>query len=209
MITEALQHGGSTQATEIVDETQEGQNVIPAAAEELTVTTEKDESVEEKVELDTTPGVHKRTRQSSLHISFPAPGSSQAQKDVRGKRKQQIVDVTGAQGHVSEPAVKPKAKEKSQKSTSGKTRGTQRQTGADVSGAQTVKSVLGGKEIEKIIVSVTQNLDTSRLPPPVPEGERLSHLCYCEWCNFSTANKKYFKKHNTRMCLALTVVEHL
>ena len=43
-----------------------------------------------------------------------------------------------------------------------------------------VKSVSGGNEIEKIIVSVPQNLDTSKLPPPVPEGERLGNMSYCE-----------------------------
>ena len=57
-----------------------------------------------------------------------------------------------------------------------------------------------GREIEKIIVFVTQNVDTSEVEPPVPEGERESHILYCDHCNFCTPDKRYFKKHNTRQC---------
>ena len=71
------------------------------------------------------------------------------------------------------------------------------------------KKASTGREIENIIVFVTQNVDTSEVEPPVPEGERESHLLYCDHCSFCTADKKYLKKHNTWQCPFLTVVERL
>ena len=50
---------------------------------------------------------------------------------------------------------------------------------------------------------------TSEVEPPVLEGERESHILYCDRCSFCTPDKRYFKKHNTRQCPLLTVVEHL
>ena len=129
---------------------------------------------------DTTPKVHRSTRQSSLRVFFPSSSSSEGQRDLKVKTKQQKDDVAGAQSHIAEPVIKPKHKGNTEKFTSGKTRGTHNRSGPDVSGAQDVKSVSGENEIEKIIVSVPQNLDTSKLPPPVPEGERLGNMSYCE-----------------------------
>ena len=71
------------------------------------------------------------------------------------------------------------------------------------------KKASSGREIEKIIVFVTQNVDTSEVEPPVPEGERESHLLYCDRCSFCTADKRYLKKCNTLQCPFLTVVECL
>ena len=66
-----------------------------------------------------------------------------------------------------------------------------------------------GREFEMIIVFVTQNVDTSEVEPPVPEGERESHILYCDCCSFCTLDKSYLKKYNTRKCPLLTVVECL
>ena len=63
--------------------------------------------------------------------------------------------------------------------------------------------------MHRIIVSIPQNLDTSEVLPLIPEGERQSHLLYCEWCSFTTADKRYFRIHNSRQCLMLTIVEQL
>ena len=208
-ITEAQQRAGLLKGSEIIDVTGSAEVSIPTAAQEIIIDAGEDDNGEEKVKHDTTPKVHRSTRQSSLRVFFPSSGSSEGQRDVKVKTKQQKDDVAGAQSHIAEPVIKPKRKGNTEKSTSGKTRGTQNQSGPDVSGAQDDKSVSGGNEIEKIIVSVPQNLDTSKLAPPVPEGERLGNMSYCERCSFSTANKKYMRKHNTRICQALTVVERL
>ena len=61
----------------------------------------------------------------------------------------------------------------------------------------------------KYIVSVTQNKDTSKELPLVPEGERETRLLYCEQCNFSTTSATYMRVHNTRQCPFLTVVERI
>ena len=60
------------------------------------------------------------------------------------------------------------------------------------------KKASTGREIEKIIVFVTQNVHTSEVKPPVPEGERESRILHCDRCSFCTPDKMYFKKHNTR-----------
>ena len=50
-------------------------------------------------------------------------------------------------------------------------------------------------------------MDTSEVQPPLPEGERESHILYCDHCSCCTLDKRYFKKHNTWQCPLLTVVE--
>ena len=112
------------------------------------------------------------------------------QKSTKGKQSklkgaETPADVTGTESRITLNTRKSKAKPKEQKPSTAE------------------------QEIEIIIVSIPQNLDTSDVLPPTPEGERLDHLLYCERCNFSTPDKRYFKKHNTWQCEMLTVVEWL
>ena len=91
------------------------------------------------------------------------------QKPSKRNTKEVITDVTGGEAPIKQRRAQTKSKGKQQRKDS------------------------TGMEIEKIIVFVTQNVDTSEVKPPVPEGERESHLLYCNCCTFCTVDKRYLK----------------
>ena len=65
------------------------------------------------------------------------------------------------------------------------------------------------EHIEKLIVKIPQNIDTSKEPPPIPRNQRHLHLHYCNRCSFSTKYRAHLEKHNKRLCPFLTVVERI
>ena len=173
----------------------------------------------------------KKGKQTSLAQFFAQPSTSKQRKHIEIKTKESVINITGAQKELpnitAEPRSKTKEKESSPAERSVLQKPLKRNTKeviADVTGgeapvkkrrAQTKskgkqqRKASTGREIKKIIVFVTQNVDTSEVEPPVPEGERESHILYCDRCSFCTPDKRYFKKHNTWQCPLLTVVERL
>ena len=206
------------------------EDVLTTPVEVTVITEEEDTEEKQNIQVE----VHetaKKGKQTSLAQFFTQPSTSKQWKHIEIKTKESIIDITGAQKELLDITVEPRSKTKEKESSPAErsvlqkpSKRNTKEVIADVTGgeapmkqrrAQTKsngkqqRKASTGREIEKIIVFVTQNVDTSEVEPPVPEGERESHILYCDHCRFCTPDKRYFKKHNTRQCPLLTVVEHL
>ena len=137
-------------------------------------------------------------------------------KHIEIKTKESVIDITGAQKELTDITVEPRSKTKEKESSPAErsvlqkpSKGNTKEVIADVTGGEAPmkqrrvqtkskgkqqRKASTGREIEKIIIFVTQNVDTSEVEPPLPEGERESHILYCDHCSFCTPDKRYFKK---------------
>ena len=226
-IEQATNRSELSEGSKIVEITED---VLTTPVEVTIITEEEDTEERENTQVE----VHdtaKKSKQTSLAQFFTEPSTSKQRKHIEIKTKESVIDITGAQKELPDITVDQRSKTKKNKSSPAERsvlqKPSKRNTGeviADVTGgeapvkqrrAQTKSKgkqqtkASTGREIEKIIVFVTQNVDTSEVDPPVPEGERESHILYCDCCSFSTLDKRYFKKHNTWQCPLLTVVECL
>ena len=64
-------------------------------------------------------------------------------------------------------------------------------------------------EIEKLKVSVKQNVDKSKLPKPVPENKKIPGYHYCEKCGSKFKEERHKKKHVEQLCPYLTEIEKI
>ena len=158
----------------------------------MTVITEEEDTEERE---NTQVEVHdtaKKSKQTSLAQFFAEPSTLKQWKHIEIKTKESVIDITGAQKELPDITVDQRSKTKKNESSpaerSVSQKPSKRNTGeliADVTGgeapvkqrrAQTKSKgkqqtkASTGREIEKIIVFVTQNVDTSEVDPPVPEG---------------------------------------
>ena len=60
------------------------------------------------------------------------------------------------------------------------------------------------KQIEKYKVMVTFKVDTSKLPPPIPEGEQDPDYHYYTMCNKKFTHERHLQAHITELCDYLT-----
>ena len=226
-IEQATNHSELSEGSEMIEITED---VLTTPVEVTVITEEEDTEEKENVQVE----VHetaKKGKQTSLAQFFAQPSTSKQWKHIEIKTKESVIDITGAQKQLPDITVEPRSKTKEKESSPAErsvlqkpSKRNTKEVIADVTGgeapvkqkrAQTKRKgkqqrkASTGREIEKIIVFVTQNVDTSEVEPPVPEGERESHILYCNCCSFCTPDKRYFKKHNTRQCPLLTVVECL
>ena len=167
----------------------------------------------------------KKDTQPTLQVFFPQSTTSQQCKHLQIDKTVQVIDITGAEEQVTAITV---AEEEVVAITVADTSTTQeKKTSAKRSARpicygtteikpaqpkatqQQYKPLSAWTEIQRIIVSIPQNLDTSEVLLPVPKGKRESHISYCDRCAFKTGNKRYMNIHNTCQYLMLTVVERL
>ena len=175
---------------------------ILAAAEEIVTTTQTKEQDKEQEDIQSLPQVHqtkKKPKQPSVRIFFPTPI-----EEPKHAPMQQLIDVTGT-AEENEDAIiieeiseeeekellstrKPAQDKHSKLQTSkGSADGTKKKGRITLNKPTPKKtSKVEKTEFEMPIVSIPQNLDTSHVQPPVPEPQRLSHLLYCNRCDFST-----------------------
>ena len=214
-IEQATNRSELSEGSEMIEITED---VLLTPVEVTVITEEEDTEEKENIQVE----VHeteKKGKQTSLAQFFAQPSTSKQQKHIEIKTKESVIDITGAQKELPDITVEPRSKTKGKESspaerfvlqkplkrntkeviadvTGGEVPMKQRRAHTKSKGKQQRKASTG-REIEKIIVFVTQNVETSEVIPPVPEGERESHILYCDRCSFCTLDKRYFKKHNT------------
>ena len=156
---------------------------------EVTIITEEEDTEERE---NTQVEVHdtaKKSKQTNLAQFFAEPLTSKQWKHIEIKTKESVIDITGAQKELPDITVDRRSKTKKNESspaersvsqkplkrnteviadvTGGEAPVKQRRAQTKSKGKQQTKASTG-REIEKIIVFVTQNVDTSEVDPPVP-----------------------------------------
>ena len=171
------------------------EDVLTTPVEVTVITEEGDTEEKENIQVEVHETV-KKGKQTSLAQFFTQPSTSKQRKHIEIKTKESVIDITGAQKQLPDITVEPRSKTKEKESSPAErsvlqkpSKRNTKEVIADVTGgeapmkqrrAQTKskgkqqRKASTGREIEKIIVFVTQNLDTSEVEPPVPEGEKVT-----------------------------------
>ena len=226
-IEQVTNHSELSQGSEMIEITED---ILTTPVEVTVITEEEDTEEKQNIQVEVHETAEKG-KQTSLAQFFAQPSTSKQWKHIEIKTKESVIDITGAQKELPDITVEPRSKTKEKESSPAErsvlqkpskrstkeviadvTRGEvplkQRRAQTKSNGKQQRKASTGRK-IKKIIVFVTQNVDSSEVEPPVPEGERESQILYCDHCSFCTPDKRFFKKLNTWQCPLLTVVERL
>ena len=175
---------------------------ILAAAEEIVTTTQTKEQDKGQEDMQSLPQVHqtkKKGKQPSVRIFFPTPIEKPKHVPM-----QQVIDVTGTVEENEDAVIIEEISEEEEKQLLSTQKPVQdkhskpKTTEDPADGTKTKGHITLNRpkpkktskvertEFEMPIVSIPQNLDTSHVQPPVSEPERLSHLLYCNRCDFST-----------------------
>ena len=193
---------------------------------ETLVTVEVDQNIEilnPVQQISTDVQEEKKTKEQETVSS--KKDSSKKEEDNPNKGKQDI-QVISSDDNTTEDTTKHQQKRnktKQQKTVSSKEHLTKKQednSNAEEEDSEVASSEENTEDVKlaevikcakndpnKLIVLVTRAVDTSKLPPPIPEGEQDPNYIYCTRCDKKFKDRKYFRKHNKTLCEYLTEVE--
>ena len=162
--------------------------------ETIEITDPKELSVLEGAIYDEDDNIVGVKGRPNFRFFIPREGISEAQDRRKLLPKEVAIDVTP-----NEPETEP------QEVTVATTKkGDPKRKVQKPSTQKVVQLVPPQTPLQKILVTIPQNKDTSNEDPPIPKTKRKDHLHYCDRCCFVTKDKAYLRRHNKRQCVFLT-----